>query len=463
MILNYHLFTESQRYKEIKKIDINLIRDLFQEYIDKYGLVEVNNSMPWRDMEILDFKIIIGHPLSVYSSELEDNFNGEKNSELGALFILVNDKLPTNMNQDFLSFCERLRKFGYWSNIKHKLIVHKNWIYIYFYKENDIVYELKSNNIDIETIKDLFQEYIDNYKLKNVPPLTPISEMNEFDYKLMENDNTCILIICGDIPNIENYYHRLLKFGYYCKFEKNISSKFKFIKSPERSFTKLVISKSNSIFESKIDDTLYIFDFDDTLVLNPRFEDLAIEYLKEDVTIRSLLLSSIRKIGVKLSDLRWENGKVFINDPDQKIDVKSEWIRKGKRVYLTPPDKFYFTDMSMPINTTKLSEFYNKIPNKAIVTGRHSDIDHKIIDSLNNWNLDIPNYGLHCYPGRKQTEQKIGEWKAKTIVDIIKNSTFNNVYFYDDNSKWVNKVTSLIKKELPHINWNPIKYNHKNG
>ena len=164
MILNYHLFTESQRYKEIKKIDINLIRDLFQEYIDKYGLVEVNNSMPWRDMEILDFKIIIGHPLSVYSSELEDNFNGEKNSELGALFILVNDKLPTNMNQDFLSFCERLRKFGYWSNIKHKLIAHKNWIYIYFYKENDIVYELKSNNIDIETIKDLFQEYIDDAK-----------------------------------------------------------------------------------------------------------------------------------------------------------------------------------------------------------------------------------------------------------------------------------------------------------
>lgn len=48
---------------------------------------------------------------------------------------------------------------------------------------------------------------------------------------------------------------------------------------------------------------LYIFDFDDTLVLNNSFEDLAIKYLKENVTIKTLLNSSINKIGVKMSDL----------------------------------------------------------------------------------------------------------------------------------------------------------------
>ena len=31
------------------------------------------------------------------------------------------------------------------------------------------------------------------------------------------------------------------------------------------------------------DDTLYIFDFDDTLVDSPEFEELAIKYLKEFV------------------------------------------------------------------------------------------------------------------------------------------------------------------------------------
>lgn len=211
------------------------------------------------------------------------------------------------------------------------------------------------------------------------------------------------------------------------------------------------------------DDTLWIFDFDDTLVLNPRFEDLAIEYLKEDVTIRSLLLASIRKVGVKMSDLKWENGKIYVEDPNQLLDIKGEWVRKGRRVYLTPPDKFYYTDMSLPIATTKLIDMYNSVENKAIVTGRHDDIKHKVVNSLQKFNLDHPKYGLHCYPGKRNTEQKIGEWKAQTIIDLIKESGCKNVHFYDDNSKWVNKATAAVKKEMPHINWTPIKYKHQNG
>jgi hypothetical protein len=51
------------------------------------------------------------------------------------------------------------------------------------------------------------------------------------------------------------------------------------------------------------DDVLYIFDFDDTLADSPTFEELAIEYLKEDVTVKSLLDRSLKYISKNTSDL----------------------------------------------------------------------------------------------------------------------------------------------------------------
>lgn len=206
---------------------------------------------------------------------------------------------------------------------------------------------------------------------------------------------------------------------------------------------------------------LYIFDFDDTLVLNNSFEDLAIKYLKENVTIKTLLNSSINKIGVKMSDLKWENGKIYVNDTNKEIDVKDNWVRKGNRVYLLPPDRFYYLDMSFPFDTTELKELYNKVDNKAIVTGRVNQVKDKVEKSLDKFGLDYPNYGLHCYPTKQQTSDKVAVWKAKTIVDLIKKSGYKTVYFYDDNSKWVNKATALVKKELPDVNWNPVKFKTK--
>lgn len=231
--------------------------------------------------------------------------------------------------------------------------------------------------------------------------------------------------------------------------------------------SEVMVNESSDIKKFDEFNKLIIFDFDETLVLNPRFEELAIEFLKEDVTIKSLLSSSIRKIGVNLSDLKWENGKIFVNDIEKKIDVKSNWVRKGNRVYLIPPDKFYFTDMSLPINVTNLAELYNSVENKAIVTGRSNDIRDKVLESLKKFNLDIPNHGLFCYPSKPTSRdvksEKVAEWKANTIVKLIKDTKFDDVHFYDDNSKWVNKVTSVVKKELPNIKWGATKYKHKNG
>ena len=69
------------------------------------------------------------------------------------------------------------------------------------------------------------------------------------------------------------------------------------------------------------DDTLYIFDFDDTLVDSPEFEELAIKYLKEDVTIAGLLDKSVGLIGKSIKDLEIENGRLYIPDPNNEIKI----------------------------------------------------------------------------------------------------------------------------------------------
>ena len=108
--------------------------------------------------------------------------------------------------------------------------------------------------------------------------------------------------------------------------------------------------------------TLYVFDLDDTLVETPRFEDLVIEYLKEDTTIKDILDNSIVKINIKLSDLKWENGRVYTDDPNNDIILQNNdknWVRKGKRVYLLAPDEFGIIDISLPTEVRELVNLYN--------------------------------------------------------------------------------------------------------
>jgi hypothetical protein len=205
------------------------------------------------------------------------------------------------------------------------------------------------------------------------------------------------------------------------------------------------------------DDVLYIFDFDDTLADSPTFEELAIEYLKEDVTVKSLLDRSLKYISKNTSDLKWENGRIYISDPSEEIQIKGNWVRKKGRVYLVSPDRFYITDMSLPKKLLKTADIYKSVKNKAIVTGRIITLKPKLEKNLKELGLEKPNWGLHCYPSRQETGDQVAEWKAKTIVKLIKSTGFQKVKFYEDKSKWLRTVTNAVKKELPHIDWEGIK------
>lgn len=210
------------------------------------------------------------------------------------------------------------------------------------------------------------------------------------------------------------------------------------------------------LFETK-EDVLYIFDFDDTLVNSPHFEELAIEYLKEDVSIKTLLDKSLAWINKTESDLKIEHGRLYVEDPNSEIVVKGNWVRKKTRVYLVSPDRFYYTDLSFPKSAKKLSEFYNSVKNKAIVTARIKTVKSKVEEYMEKLGIETPNWGLYCYPSRSESTDKVAMWKGKKIVELIKESGFTKVKFYDDKSKIVNAVTKAVKTHLPNIEFEGIK------
>lgn len=199
---------------------------------------------------------------------------------------------------------------------------------------------------------------------------------------------------------------------------------------------------------------LYIFDFDDTLVNTPSFEELAIEFLKEDVTIKDLLNQSVNRIGVSLNDLKWQDGRIYVIDINKELKEFGNWVRKGNRMYMLSPNLFHISDISLPKDLKELSELYKSVENKCIVTAREESIRDKITNKLLELGLELPKYGLHMAPvGTKNA----GNWKGEKIVEILKETGFGKAIFYDDNARYIKRATKVVREKMPNIQFEPIK------
>jgi len=197
-------------------------------------------------------------------------------------------------------------------------------------------------------------------------------------------------------------------------------------------------------------DVLYIFDLDDTLVETPSFEKLAIEFLKENITIESLLKKSTNMINKSLNDLKWQDNRIYIEDPLNEIEIGKNdryWVRKGARIYLLQPDEYGISDMSLPTKLKELSDKYKLVKNKCIVTARPFQMKDKIENVLKFLGLELPNYGLYLYP--YVNHYKAGTWKGNKIVEILNNTKFKKAIFYDDNPKYIKAVNKVINEKLP--------------
>jgi hypothetical protein len=200
--------------------------------------------------------------------------------------------------------------------------------------------------------------------------------------------------------------------------------------------------------------TLYVFDFDDTLVVSPRYEDIAIKFLTENLTVKDLLERSIKRIGVDKSKLKVQDKRIFVEDPQKNYQEEKGWVRKGNRLYMVQPDEFSYLDESLPNKTKELVNLYKSVEEKCIVTARPESMRDKIEQVLNQFGLKIPKWGLHMAPDGKINA---GKWKGEKIVELVKTTGFQNVIFYDDNSKYIRGAKKVVSENLPNLNFKCIK------
>ena len=78
----------------------------------------------------------------------------------------------------------------------------------------------------------------------------------------------------------------------------------------------------------------------------------------------------------------------------------------------------------------------------------------KIENVLNQFGLEIPKWGLHMAPDGKINA---GKWKGEKIVDLVETTGFQNVIFYDDNSKYIRGAKKVVQEKLPNLNFKCVK------
>lgn len=200
--------------------------------------------------------------------------------------------------------------------------------------------------------------------------------------------------------------------------------------------------------------TLYVFDFDDTLVESPRYEDIAVKYLFENLSAKDLIERAIKSLGINKYELKTQDGRIYIEDPNKVYQENRDWVRKGSRLYLIEPNEFCYTDESLPKKLKQLSSLYNSVENKCIVTARPEGVREKIQKTLESFGLKNAKYGLHMKP---DFLKNAGIWKGEKIVELAKKYNFKKVIFYDDNSKYIRKAKKVVNEKMPELEFLAIK------
>ena len=222
--------------------------------------------------------------------------------------------------------------------------------------------------------------------------------------------------------------------------------------------------KPRNIIRESIDSKiLYAFDFDGTLVNSIRFEDRIRPMLNEFLTPESILISKVDDIGIDITDLRYENGRIYFDDPNRLIDIsnKLDWVRKKDRIYITQPESYHIIPEGMPVETNeKIVELYNNAEYKSIITIRKDRLREQTIETLNNFEMEEPNCGLFMFPNESTNTKS--KWKSNMLINLYRNHDFFEVHYFDDNIRLLRKMKKYlsdkdIKVILYYVNKNEYR------
>lgn len=289
-------------------------------------------------------------------------------------------------------------------NVFDAIIEYPNYIFIPTYKLKIDKYE---SNI--------------NYHIYRLNTNTSLEELEEYQNDQPGQINTDMILTIDElykIPNLLNSDNFLNKYS-----KPNVN---------------------RLVYESNKNNILYAFDMDDTLVFNNKYEDEVKNLLLEYLTPSEIFKKKIKEVGIDISRLKYEDGRIFFNDPKKEFDIfSSDWVRKKDRVYLTQPDEYLLTDESLPISINDVMvDLYESVENKCIISARTEKSKTKILKRLQKLGITTPNYGLFMLNEKYSNKVK---FKCDILIDLYNNVKFNEIHYFDDNIKLLKKMREYLK------------------
>ena len=313
------------------------------------------------------------------------------------------------------------------------------------YKIGDIIY-IRKDSFDIYT--DIDEHYMKEYlgKMGKIVDITTAKEMynygTEFAGEGCGTLNPTDLLLSVKDP--ENEFSEIWYWWYKCL----INPKYVRPTYQPKKITR-TLERFNNFNKN---DVLYVFDMDDTLVYSDEFEDHIRPLLNENITPEEIFNVEVSKIDTDLSYLKYEHGRIYMDDPNKiiKIPKNSSWVRKKDRIYLTTPESYYMTTESIPNKVNKmLVDLYNSVKDKAIVTARKEKYRYVTELALQSLGIETPNYGLFMYPD--ETHSFKSKWKSDRLLELYDNDKFNELHYYDDNIKLLKKMKHYLSKYKKNI------------
>jgi hypothetical protein len=231
--------------------------------------------------------------------------------------------------------------------------------------------------------------------------------------------------------------------------------------------------------------TLYAFDMDDTLLETPKLSSIVDVEGGEVITSNENIKEYVKKIkGIFLSlffkeicfeksndfivivDCKTKNrfGSEyvdFIHDltPEQlknaglKNSTKKDLIRtigeENDVLILKPFPGFYDDEQTLgTLLNPEVFSVYKQAKNKMIVTGRKESLHQNVESNLLNLGVEIPNFGLHLFPGGQQS---IVQYKTKVLINSTIANGWDEIHFFEDRVDWLDIVEKGVLQEFPSI------------
>jgi hypothetical protein len=147
----------------------------------------------------------------------------------------------------------------------------------------------------------------------------------------------------------------------------------------------------------------------------------------------------------KMSSYGLKSG--YIKDILRALEVHDKYL-----VFKSIPDFHKKPETVGNIVNDEVFKAYKNAENKMILTGRSTELKPFIESRLGELGLDLPNFGVYCFPGGNTSIQN---FKIQTILSSIEANNWSEIHFYEDRRDWLESAKIAVSEKYPDVIFHP--------